>query len=246
MRNVWIVLFAICTCAASVYAQDFPESVSAGTKDFTASIGVPKTSSASPLFGELRAPTLTSEAAMFAPHRPSEASAFAAQPDPGAAAPEPKFVFGARDDYRWQLGLGISLVRFRSSRFYATGVGTSTSLAYFTNEWLAIQGEVTTAFAPTIYLNEHVKYVSYGAGPMVAWRQRKIEPWMHAIFGGLHVQPQTAGSGRNAFGIQVGGGADYRFYPHLSARVELDWVRSHLFSQWQDSAQAALELVLHF
>ena len=245
MRYVWVVMF-LAVCAASGQAQGLPTSVSGGAKDFMASTSAPETSSGSGLFGELRAPTLTSEAASFATHRPSEADAFAAEPDPAAATPEPKFVFGARDDYRWQLGLGLSLVRFRSSRFYATGVGTSTSLAYFTNEWLAVQGEVTTAFAPTIYLNEHVKYVSYGAGPLVAWRQRKIEPWMHAIFGGLHVQPQTAGSGRNAFGLQLGAGADYRFYPHLSARVELDWVRSHLFSEWQDSVQTAAELVLHF
>jgi opacity protein-like surface antigen len=166
--------------------------------------------------------------------------------EPSPASPEPRYVYGSRDDFRWQLGLGISLVRFRSSKFYATGVGTNTSVTYFTNEWLGVEGNINTAFAPTIYQNEHVKYVSYGAGPKVAWRTRKWEPWVHTIVGGVHVLPQTAGFSKNGFGLQVGGGTDYRIYPHLSARLELDWVGTHLFGAWQNSAQANVDIVLHF
>jgi opacity protein-like surface antigen len=162
------------------------------------------------------------------------------------AAPDPKFVYGSRDDFRWQIALGLSLVRFRSSRFYATGVGTNTSVTYFTNEWFAVEGSVNTAFAPTIYQNEHVKYISYGGGPKIAWRARKWEPWAHTIIGGVHVLPQTSGNSKNAFGVQVGGGVDYRIYPHLSARGEIDWVRTHLFGEWQNSAQANVDIVLHF
>jgi hypothetical protein len=162
------------------------------------------------------------------------------------AVPDPKFVYGSRDDFRWQLGLGVTLMRFRSSKFYATGVGTDTSLTYFTNEWFGVEGKITTFFAPTIYQNEHVKYFSYGAGPKVAWRARKWEPWMHFIVGGAHVQPQTANNSRNGFELMAGGGTDYRIFPHLSARVEIDWTRTHLFSEWQNSAQANADIVLHF
>jgi opacity protein-like surface antigen len=166
--------------------------------------------------------------------------------EPSPASPDPRYVYGSRDDFRWQLALGVSLVRFRSSQFYATGVGTNTSVTYFTNEWLGIEGSLNTAFAPTIFQNEHVKYVSYGAGPKVAWRARKWEPWVHTIVGGVHVLPQTAGFSKNGLGLQVGGGADYRIYPHLSARLELDWVGAHLFGAWQNSAQANVDIVLHF
>ena len=169
----------------------------------------------------------------------------AAPAEPLPAAPDPKFVYGSRDDFRWQLALGITLVRFRSPFFYATGVGTNTAVTYFTNEWFAVEGSVNTAFAPTIYQNEHVKYFSYGGGPKIAWRARKWEPWVHGIFGGVHVQPRTT-SDTNGFLVQVGGGVDYRIYPHLSARLETDWVRTHLFSQWQNSAQANADIVLHF
>jgi hypothetical protein len=176
----------------------------------------------------------------------AEPRSLAAPAEPSPAAPEPKFVYGSRDDFRWQLGLGISLVRFRSSLYYATGVGTNTSLTYFTNEWLGVEGNINTAFAPTINLNQHVKYVSYGAGPKIAWRARKWEPWAHALAGGMHVVPQTAGRSKNGFALQIGGGVDYRFYPHLSARVEVDWVKTHVFNEWGNSAQANADIVLHF
>ena len=39
-----------------------------------------------------------------------------------AAAPaaKPRFVFGSRDDYRWQLGVGVEYLRFVSSRYDAS------------------------------------------------------------------------------------------------------------------------------
>jgi opacity protein-like surface antigen len=175
-----------------------------------------------------------------------ELAPVAAPPEPSPAAPDPKFAYGSRDDYRWQLALGVSLVRFRSSFYYATGVGTHTSLAYFTNEWFAVEGAATTSFAPTVFLNEHVKFVSYGGGPKIAWRARQLEPWAHVIAGGMHVLPQTAGHGQNGFAFQIGGGVDYRFYPHLSVRAEVDWLKTHVFGEWGNSAQANLDLVLHF
>lgn len=162
------------------------------------------------------------------------------------AGPEPKYLYGDRDDFRWQLGLGISVVRFRSSVYYATGIGSNTSVAYFTNEWFAVEGNINTSFAPTINQNQHVKFVSYGAGPKVAWRAQKWEPWAHMIAGGMHILPQVAGHSQNGLALQVGGGVDYRFYPHLSARLELDWVKTHVFGEWGNSALAAADIVLHF
>lgn len=162
------------------------------------------------------------------------------------AAPEPKFVFGSRDDFRWQLALGVSALRFRSSIFYATGLGTNTAVTYFTNEWFGVEGSVTTAFGIPVNVKQHMKYLGYGAGPKIAWRSRKWEPWMHVIAGGVHILPKTGDNSKNGFGLQVGGGADYRIFPHLSARVGVDWVRTYLFGEWQNSAQANADMVLHF
>jgi hypothetical protein len=86
----------------------------------------------------------------------------------------------------------------------------------------------------------------YGAGPKVAWRQKRWEPWLHGIFGGAHEQPQTAAGGRNSYSIMAGGGADYRWNPHLSFRLEGDYVRTGFFHQSQNNFQIAGGAVLHF
>ena len=169
----------------------------------------------------------------------------AAAPEP-SPAPSPRFIFSDRDDFRWQLGLGLSFERFRSNIYSASAVGTTTSLAYFLSDFLGVEGNVNTFFAPTIWQNEHIKLVNYGVGPKFAWRRPRWEPWFHGLFGGTHAFPQTAGHSKNGFAVQLGGGADYRLLPRLSARAEVDYVGTRLFGQWQNSGQATLSLVFHF
>jgi opacity protein-like surface antigen len=162
------------------------------------------------------------------------------------AAPLPRFLYGDRDDYRWQLGLGIAWERFTSSIFNASAVGVNTSLIYYTNDWLGIEGTASTMFAPTIFANEHVKFVNYGAGPRVVWRKLRWEPFGHAILGATHTLPKTAGNSANGFALQLGGGVDYRVYPRLSFRVQGDCVRTSLFGQSQNNFQAVAGAVIHF
>jgi len=171
-----------------------------------------------------------------------------AEPSPEPSpAPRPRFIYSDRDDFRWQLGLGVSFERFRSSIYSASAVGTTTSLAYFLSDFLGIEGNVNTFFAPTIWENEHIKLVNYGAGPKFAWRRPRWEPWFHGLFGGTHALPQTGNhNSQNGFAVQLGGGADYRFLPRLSARAEVDYVGTKLFGQWQNNGQATLSLVFHF
>jgi hypothetical protein len=166
--------------------------------------------------------------------------------EPASPAPRPKFLYGGRDDYRWQLGLAASWLRFRSSVFNASAVGINTSVVYFTNDWFGVEGNVTMVFAPTILANEHVKIATYGAGPKITWRQRRWEPWLHGIFGGAHEQPQIAGQTRNTYCIKVGGGADYRWNPRVSFRLEGDLVRTGFFKQSQNNFQLAGGIVFHF
>jgi len=170
-----------------------------------------------------------------------------ATPDPSPSpAPDPKFIYGGRDDYRWQLAIGADWIRFRSSVFDASAVGINTSVTYFTNEWFGVEGNISTDFAPQILDREHVKLLLFGGGPKIAWRERKWEPWAHAIFGLAHEQPQTAGNSKNAFGLKLGGGADYRFNPRFSGRLEGDWVRTLFFSQTQNNFELMGGVVFHF
>lgn len=180
---------------------------------------------------------------------PSISTALSAEPasaDPAPPSPKPRFVYGGRDDYRWQLGLSLAWVRFNSSRFNANAIGVETTVAYFLNEWLGVEGNVTAAFSPTTIDGNNVKVLTYGGGPKVAWRQKRWEPWLHAIFGGAHEQPQTAGQSRNSYAILAGGGADYRWNPHLSFRAEGDYVRTGFFGQSQSNFKLAGGAVLHF
>lgn len=198
------------------------------------------------LFQPAAAATLFSEGS-FAPLADSTSSLGSAEPDASPSPPpDPKFIYGGRDDFRWQLGIGADWIRFRSSIFNASAVGVNSSVTYFTNEWFGVEGDVSTGFAPEILDKEHVKLLVYGGGPKIAWREKKWEPWMHAVFGGSHEQPQTAGHSRNSYAIEAGGGADYRFNPRFSGRLEADWVRTGFFSQSQNNFQLMGGVVFHF
>jgi opacity protein-like surface antigen len=166
--------------------------------------------------------------------------------EPASPSPRPKFVYGSRDDYRWELGLGVAWLRFRSSVFDASAVGVNSSLVYYTNEWFGVEGNFIAVFAPTIFQNEHVKIATYGAGPKVAWRRKQWEPWLHGIFGGAHEQPQVVGQSRNSYVIKAGGGADYRWNPRISFRLEGDYVRTGFFKQSQNDFQLSGGIVFHF
>jgi hypothetical protein len=165
---------------------------------------------------------------------------------PAAPAAKPKFVFGDRDDYRWQLEMGVEVFRFLSSRFDATMVGTNTMVTYFTNGWFAVEGNLLTGFAPTIYDNAHVKLFGGGGGIRVGSRRARWEPWGHVLAGGGHLLPQTARASKTGLMVQTGGGVDYRIHARLSLRLEADWVYSTFFSQSQNSFQGVGGVVLHF
>ena len=192
----------------------------------------------------VRAASLSTSPESLSALSPERASSTALAPR--SPEPKPRLVYGSRDDYRWQLGFGLAFLRFRSSIFYATAIGINTSVTYFTNDWFGIEGAVTAAFAPEIYAAEHVKFLSYSAGPKIAWRERRWEPWVHVLVGGAHILPQTAGNSQNGFALQAGGGADFRWNPRLSFRLQGDWVRTSFFKQTQNSAQLTSGVVFHF
>jgi opacity protein-like surface antigen len=202
---------------------------------------------ASPNLFQPDAGTTLFSAASFAPAPAFAMPVAAPTPDPTPSpAPDPKFLYGGRDDFRWQLGIGVDWLRFRNSIFNASAVGVKSSVTYFTNDWFGIEGNVSATFAPEIFDREHVKVLVYGGGPKIAWREKKWEPWAHAILGGSHEQPQTGDNTKNAFAIQAGGGADYRFNPRLSGRLEADWVHTSYFSQSQNNFELMGGVVFHF
>jgi hypothetical protein len=239
MKKPILGMAIILASACAVCAQQANDAPSAGRSSENAAAAFTDTSAAQINLFE----TANSESHSFAlatPGAPDPA------PVPAAPAPKPNFVFGSRDDYRWQVGLGVEFMRFQSSIINASLVGTNTTVSYFTNGWLAIEGNIVTGFAPSVNRNEHVKYFSGGGGIRVGARRNRFEPWVHALVGGAHLQPGTAGNSRGALSAQAGIGLDYRLHSRFSVRGETDWVYTTFFNQTQNGFQAALSVVFHF
>jgi Outer membrane protein beta-barrel domain len=225
--------------ASNLQAQDkaWPENPLA--KDFNA---VPFNASSISSMSLVDSPVEVAQPANFVLAMPLDAT----PADPAAPAAKPRYIFGDRDDYRWQLGVGVEFLRFQSSRIDASLVGLNTTITYFTNDWFALEGNLATGFAPTIYQSEHVKYFGGAGGIRIGSRRARFEPFGHALFGGAHLQPQTANASKNTWTVQAGLGLDYRVNSRLSLRGETDWVRTAFFSQSQNNFQAVAAVVFHF
>lgn len=245
MRKPLLGLLLALAAAGAVNAQE-PVSANSFAKGTDSSSFAAETYTAAPI-------TLFSSDSgshSFALASPGSSSAAAsAEPaaEPAATpAAHPKYIFGERDDYRWQLAVGFAYFRFQSNLINASMPGFSTSITYFTNDWFGIEGNIVTGFAPTIYDNEHVKYFGGGGGIRIGTRRAAFEPWGHVLVGGGHLQPQTAGNTRTALTVQAGLGVDYRVHARLSFRLEGDYVYSDFFNQTQNNFQGIASVVFHF
>ena len=231
------------TCALSIQAQEIGSTE--GSARGWANSAAPFSATSASRVNLLDSSADYSASRSFALATPEPA--MPADPAPAAApAAKPRFIFGDRDDYRWQLALGVEFYRFQSRIFDASLVGLNTTITYFTNDWFAVEGNLVTGFAPEIYTNEHVKLFSGNGGVRIGSRRARFEPWGHALVGGAHLQPQTAGNSRNSLSVQAGGGVDFRVNARLSLRVEADWVRTQFFSDAQNNFQGVAAVVFHF
>jgi hypothetical protein len=247
IASVFLLLGTVCVSRAQVTAPAQLTDSGNAAQDFSATSAASVTLLDPLVVADSFSLPPVRSADVFAVHPMTTALlAETAPADPPAPSPKPKFIYGGRDDYRWQLSIGAAMFRFRSNAFNATAVGTQTAVVYFLNDWFGVEGDVTAAFAPTILVQEHVKLAVYGGGVKIAWRQKRWEPWIHGIFGGAHEQPQIANQTRNTYSIQAGGGADYRWNPRVSFRLEGDYVRTAFFTKGQNCFQLSGSIVFHF
>jgi hypothetical protein len=177
----------------------------------------------------------------------AETSAEAA-PVPATPAAKPKYVFfGDRDDYRWQLGVGVDFVHFNSVAFDSNMVGLNTTVTYFTNSWFGVDGSVITAFGGTTFDSpNHAKMFGGAGGIRIGGRRARWEPFGHALVGGAHLQPQTALGSRTSIMALAGGGVDFRVHARLSLRGEADWLYTAYYNQNQNNLQIVAGAVFHF
>jgi hypothetical protein len=242
MKNPLIAILLMLAAACAVGAQEgnFVGSPAKGTAEMSAT--------QSELINGSGIATESRDFA-FAISTPTVADTGAAEspaaPTPSPAA-KPRFVFGDRDDYRWQLGVGLEFLRFQSSRINSSLLGLNTTVSYYTNDWFALEGNLVTGFGSTIFQQEHVKYLGGGGGFRVGTRRARWEPWGHGLIGASHLQPQTANASKMALMAQAGIGVDYRVNARFSLRGEGDWVYNNYFNSNQNSFQAVASVVFHF
>jgi hypothetical protein len=172
-------------------------------------------------------------------------SALASASSLGAALPEPQSRPRPQaindDDVRgtWEMGLGYTFVRFRSSLFSASMNGFDSTVSYYLRDHFAVEGDVTAAFS------EDARYLFYGGRVKVSKGHPRLQPFAHALVGGIHMFPQTAFS-NNGFALRLGGGAETRLRQQLWLRVEGDYVRSQLYSSGQNNFQAVAAIIYRF
>jgi hypothetical protein len=179
------------------------------------------------------------------------AAALAPAPSLGAAFPAPQpqpRPQTSRDDAvrdTWELGLGYAAVGFRSSLFNATMSGLNTTVSYYLRDHFAVEGSVTSAFGSQSSSSAAAKYIFYGAGVKLSAGNRKLQPFVHALVGGVHMFPQTANS-NNGFAVQLGAGAERRMRQRIWLRLEGDYVRSQLYASGQNNFQAVAAINYRF
>lgn len=149
------------------------------------------------------------------------------------------------DNSSWQLGFGYSYTRFNKyiSEKSVSENGINTSIAYFFDDSLAIEGETAPGFGNTGGQGSH--FLFYGGGVRIADRNgRRFEPWAHALFGGARFYPRV--TGLDSIAYEVGGGVDWRISRQFSFRVQGDWIGTRFFNTSQDNIKVAPGIVFKF
>ena len=162
----------------------------------------------------------------------SSISAFPApQPRPDSPANPDDAVKGT-----WTIGFDLASVQFVSSIFHSTTLGVNTNVDYYLREHLAVEGRVTSTYEVHSTRDSDAKYLFYGGGVKLSTGYRRVQPFVHALLGGLHTYPQTAFS-RNGLAAQAGGGVEKKLGERLWLRIEGDYVRSWLYKSGQNNFQ---------
>lgn len=236
MKRLVLILFVALAACASLPAQH------------SSFLNFDRVAQPSFLAGNSSAPDVSLFPSLAAPATVAVSTSSAA-PSPALPDAPPTPQYGGGDfGYRWHLAAGYEFVHFKSAAFSANLSGIHTAIAYSVNDWFALEGSVVAAFGGNVYGGEMTKFAMFTGGGRIQWDRapHRWSPWVHVLVGGVHVNPQLAGSSKNGFALQTGGGIDWAWNPRISFRGEADYVRTQLYSQSQNNYQAGVGVVLHF
>jgi hypothetical protein len=105
--------------------------------------------------------------------------------------------------------------------------GWNASLTGNFNSWFGVAADFSGAY--TTISGIDTKVYSYAGGPVFSLNSAgKVNPFVHALFGGAHATASLSGVGSgstNGFTMMFGGGADVKLNQILAVRlVQADWV----------------------
>jgi len=166
---------------------------------------------------------------------------------PEAPQQEPGVV-SVYQHYSWQASLGYTFTRLYLVPSNSVDLnGFTYSMAYYyKGGWWGGEGEFDATFGTDH--NETSRLLLGMGGPRVRWSgPRGLELFAHGLVGVAHFSPQTAFGSEQAFGWQVGGGADLPFpSKRFGVRVGVDMVATRFFSTTQYSPKVSVGLVYRF
>jgi hypothetical protein len=109
--------------------------------------------------------------------------------------------------------------------------GWDASATGYFNKYLGVTGDFGGAYATISGVSGHV--YTYTGGPVVSFREGKINPFVHALFGGVRLTASESGVSvsRTGFTTMFGAGVDYKATKAISLRViDVDWLYYHFGS----------------
>ncbi|MBZ5658438.1 MAG: porin family protein [Acidobacteriia bacterium] len=115
--------------------------------------------------------------------------------------------------------------------------GWDANATYYFNKNIGVQGDFSGSYATFDFFdlgNASSHVYTYTGGPVVALNAGgKVNPFVHALFGGIRLSSSQSGLSvsLNGFTTMVGGGVDVKVAPRIAFRlIQADWVYFHFGS----------------
>ncbi len=107
--------------------------------------------------------------------------------------------------------------------------GWDAAVTGYFNKFVGVTGDFSGSYATVQGVDVHV--YSYSGGPVVAFREGPVNPFVHFLVGGDSLGASESGVSvsKNGFTMMFGGGVDVKVAHAISFRVaDVDWVYYHV------------------
>lgn len=117
--------------------------------------------------------------------------------------------------------------------------GWNASLTGNFNKWFGVTGDFSGEYKTISRVDFRV--YTYTFGPTIAYHEGPINPFVHALFGGVHVTGSSSdfvsSASANGFAMYFGGGVDARVAPHIAVRLgQVDLLYYHIQGESQTNS----------